>query len=205
MNHMLPHLELPKWTIAEDSLGQMDAARLLGDTQKFTSVILQHVLGLSPAEFAQRLRSPTGPGGQWLLSVMDGGKEGCQVWLNYFHESSFSRLFELGHIVPHRHQRSFATRLLSGSYVQWKYRVEDNSRLRFAEQTVSRAGDVYTCGHRDVHLVLRPSTRCLSLAIRGPEMYSSPPKRLPSLPFTVDFEEMRREIIEVIEGRIGAA
>ncbi|WP_162098827.1 hypothetical protein [Sinorhizobium sojae] len=132
--------------------------------------LADHIEAMRLATFRARLSPPEGPAGQWILDLGDemAAPNRPQLLLNFFDPDSFGALWVAGELVPHAHERPFATRLLSGRYAQWLYHRDETGTLHIVEKMHVAAGQIYGLGSERIHLILMPAEGTLSLSIRGP-------------------------------------
>lgn len=88
------------------------------------------------------------------------------VRVNFFGRDAFEKFWQRGTLSPHYHRRSFATRILRGSY---QHLLFDNTgsldapALELRSSTMIRVGDGYSLPWQDYHFVMYPETSTTTL------------------------------------------
>ncbi|MDH6113588.1 hypothetical protein P3T36_005249 [Kitasatospora sp. MAP12-15] len=165
---------------AQDLLNTVDVSKpLLGqvtellraDTDWCRSTV-DLLTSLSPAELT-RLNRQDGetPGvDPRILTVAE--REGVGLArVNLFSRERFLEFWRGGTLSPHYHRRSFATRILKGSYHHLLFDnagSPDEPDLQLREQCVVRTGFGYALDWQDYHFVMFPADATVTLNIHLP-------------------------------------
>ncbi|MFE2533492.1 hypothetical protein [Streptomyces sp. NPDC059371] len=165
-------------------LPQMEAA--LGADIDWRAATAEHTASLGVEDLVRLARhdGETPDVDPRVLTVAERDGVGL-VRINLFSRERFDRLWRGGTLSPHYHRRSFATRIIKGSYHHLRFDnagSQDTPRLTCTSREVLREGSGYGIEWRDYHFVMFPSDGTVTINAHLPPAV---PAKVTGLPLSV--------------------
>lgn len=154
-----------------------EAAKYLSGREEWLSLAYGALESISDHDFFENAARVRVPNVQPRTFPIYRDRGGFSIVLNYYDRQRFESAFNAGHITPHIHHFSFASRVLHGRFCEYLF---DNSgskevpHLTLAATEWHSAGDVYTRQYDRYHCIMAPSHETITLLVRSRPLFANP-------------------------------